>query len=279
MNTLQAILRFLANNPQFIIVLVIVGAPILKAILKTLEDQKQKRAQLAARRRLEDEMLRTGRMPQQMPSGGVTPEVSARERLEELAARRRAMIEDASRQPQAPQQAPSRPATVPGQMTQVRLPGGIVIEVPAELVPPEGLPGRTSPPPRPQPQPTPASQSPRPARAQGPRPQQRPQPQRAQPQQRPAQRAAQRPSRGPAPPPSQPMAPRRQRADAEQPEDIMRASAMQSKAPEPAQGYDPTQRTSAARGSMLKMPTTREEWRRAILLREILGTPVGMRRT
>lgn len=279
MNTLQAIFRFLANNPQFIIVLIIVGAPILKVIFKSLEEQKQKRAQLAARRRMEDEMLRTGRMPQQMTGGGVTPEVSARERLEELAARRRAMIEQGATQPQA--QTPPRPATIPGQMTQVRLPGGIIIEVPAELVPPEGLPGQGRS--APQQAPARAAQSPQPARASGPRPSQRPAPQpqraQAQPQARPTQRTGQRSSRGPTPPPSQPLATRRARKPGEQPEELTRATAIQSIEPDAALGYDPTQRTSAARVSLPGMPGTRDEWRRAILLREILGTPVGMRRT
>ncbi len=281
MNTLQSIFRFLANNPQFIIVLIIVGAPILKVIFKSLEEQKQKRTQLTARRRMEDEMLRTGRAPQPMAGARVEADVSARERLEELAARRRAMIEQGATQPQA-QTRP--PASIPGQMTQVRLPGGIIIEVPAELVPPEGLPGQGRPAPQPQP-----ARPPQPARAQGPRPQQRsapqrsqaPQPQRAQaqPLARPTQRTGQRSARGPTSPPSQPLATRRPRKPGEQPEELTRATAIQSIEPEASLGYDPTQRTSAARVSLPGMPGTRDEWRRAILLREILGTPVGMRRT
>jgi len=87
--------RTIINNPQILIAILVVLGPLLGRIFKTLNEQAAKRRQLIALERTKIEALRTGgRMDQGANTVRTTqgPAVSARAALEELAARRRSEL-------------------------------------------------------------------------------------------------------------------------------------------------------------------------------------------
>ncbi|GJQ30115.1 MAG: hypothetical protein HBSAPP03_19990 [Phycisphaerae bacterium] len=257
MNVLQAIFQFIKNNPGALVTLILIGAPIFSAIMKALAQKKQERDALARREQAQLDAMRTGRPVADTPAD----QVSARQRLEEIAQRRRQAIRQSGGQARTSQPptlaAPQAPASTPG-MRQIRLPGGIVLEVPEELTQP-------TPPPQAPPQPSP--RPPSPERRKG------------------SKRRA-----SPQPMPTQPQAPARsQSPTAAEPQKITRsaqraalaAAASESEPlPGPADPHaarpTPTKR-EAMRDAVGIGPWTRADWRRAIIMRELLGPPVGMR--
>lgn len=112
--------------------ILVISAPILKQVIVHLARKKKERDALLARERAQIDQLRTGQGAPQGPS--------ALERLEQASAQRRAPA--LPPRPRPPAQRP-RPAPVmtaggrpPPRTTQIRLPGGIVLEIPAEPEPP-----------------------------------------------------------------------------------------------------------------------------------------------
>ncbi len=148
-------LNAILSNPRLIIALLVVLGPVLGRIIKVSSEAARKRREAIERDRRQLEGLRTGAMPQpeeraptlSTPAQSPTPRTAttARQELEQMAARRRAQIEAAraarlgapprpNPTPPAPtvQPAPRPVASVqpgPGVQT-VQLPGGFVLEVP-----------------------------------------------------------------------------------------------------------------------------------------------------
>jgi hypothetical protein len=244
-------MRWLLNNLQIIVLLLVLGASGLHWILNKLKEQAAiKRAQTERARR-EEEMLRTGRvMPYeeaQQPGRAqapVTP-AEARERLAEIARRRQAQLEQARREsqrtipPPAPARAPARGgASGPPPIIVMGPSGPIVV-------------------PRPQQRPAPASPRPAPAPAASrqPRPQRPPPP--------PKQRARPpEPAREPAP--VEETAPRRA-GD----ESIGRPR------PDMPQPADRPRRVALAMPPVT--PRNAAEYRRLLAMVEILSPPLALR--
>lgn len=122
--TIQQVLRWLAGNIQLLVVLLVFGAPVAMGILNYIRKQSQKRREAVMREREALEELRTGRRVDTSPS--------AAETFGDPAASIEAEADGA------------RPQT-----TLVRLPGGVVIEMPlppqAKVPPARGGSARTSP--------------------------------------------------------------------------------------------------------------------------------------
>lgn len=272
MPVLQAIFDFIKKNPGALVTLIIIGAPIVSAILKAMAQKKQQRDAMIARDHAELESLRTGRpVPQAQAQ---VEQVSAKQRLEELAARRRQAVMQGQPQgqPQArPPQLPTAPTASPtGRTRQIRLPGGIILEVPAEMT--ADAPAR------------PAAE--RPVQQQAPSQSMSQAPERARvPKRRSAAQQAQRQAQ-------QQSQQNAQRVQAQEHADIEEASlkarraalvaatATEAAANAPTKPETPSAakaRREAVRTSMTLKGLSREEWKRAIMLREVLGTPVGMR--
>lgn len=277
MPVLQAIFDFIKKNPGALVTLIIIGAPIVSAILKAMAQKKQQRDAMIARDHAELESLRTGRPVPQASAPAQAEQVSAKQRLEELAARRRQAVSQVQTQgqPQArPPQLPNAPtaptASPTGRTRQIRLPGGIILEVPDEMT--ADAPARPAAERSVQQQAPSQSMSQAPERARVPK-------RRSAAQQ--AQRQAQQQSQHNA-----------QRVQAQEHADIEEASlkarraallaatATEAAANAPTKPETPTAakaRREAVRTSMTLKGLSREEWKRAIMLREVLGTPVGMR--
>mgnify|MGYP000984578829 CR=1 FL=1 len=232
--------------------LIIIGAIAVGKIVKAAKEQAEQRRRLDAAKQAEIEALRTGRpvpvdpsLPERvtMSASNTNPQQSAAQRLEELAAQRRLKIEELRR---------ARAAAASGKPP---------MQQPVQQV------SRGTPPARPQ---QVTSRAPTPPQRVGQRPAQAPQPQaQRQQQQRPQQQ--------------------RQQAKPQQ-----RQQQPALRPPEPAQSEPTTHRLvpdaktapteiptefTARRGVRIGNTTmTSADWRRALVLREILGPPVSMRR-
>src|SRR3954464_3854191 len=91
---------FIRQHPQVIYLLLALGVPLVARIFKTLGEQAQKRQQGLRREQDELDQLRTGRAsPTPVDSSAGAP--SARQALEEMAAKRRAQIEELRQRRQA----------------------------------------------------------------------------------------------------------------------------------------------------------------------------------
>jgi len=233
---------------QILIPVLIVLGPALGHIIKKINEQTEQRRTQMERQRLRDEMLRTGRTPdesrRQTPvPGRPTPRpaaqggAAARTNLEEIARRRKAQLEELRRRQQTARA--QAPATRPA---------------PVGPAPPTGPVRRPAPQVRP---PTPVAQ-PRPA----PRP--------ARPA--PAQRTTGRPS-----------APRPVRR--ERPTRRLEARPAISDA-EPSVhlemgGLGAIERVTPTKAEVshpsVRVPRSGTEWRRAIVLAELLSAPVALR--
>lgn len=219
-------LQFILNNPQFLLVAAFVVLPLLKTIFKAAAEAKARKDAEARRERREIDALRTG---QAGPAPSAPRPGSARQELEAMAAQRRA--EAARRTPARPARAasppPLRTAAPPERVAQVRLPGGLVLEIPtAEPTP--------VPPP-------PPKQASRPGRG------------------GPQRRGSEKPRRAETTPESARPMPR-----TPQPEPV---------APLPVAAAA----RSSARVWLAGAALSREDWRRAVILREVLGPPVALR--
>lgn len=249
----KQIIQYISQHPQTLWLLIIVGIPVVRGFLKALGEQKRKSDALAARKRAEAEAMRTGR-PMAPAATEPVAEVSARQRLEELAQRRRQAMTQAqaqiqtqaarvpARPPRLPATPPSAPRPSPGPVAvrQVRLPGGIVLEVPVE-------------------------QSPRPETLALPR----------------AQPARSSAGKKRTPEQRRKIAEERARRDEEaEAADNRRREGIKPAQPEPAAVAPPTTahiaRPARSLAAMFR-PSNRAEWQRAVILNEVLSPPVGMR--
>lgn len=110
--TITQVLRWLASNLDILVVMIAFGGPVVAGLLNHLRVQAQKRRAAVRQEREALEELRTGRRVDSSPSAAATfGESNEREDGEETSAR--------------------------PQTTLVRLPGGVVIEMP---LPPEAVP-------------------------------------------------------------------------------------------------------------------------------------------
>ena len=119
--TITQVLRWIASNLDILVVMLAFGGPVVAGLLNHLRGQAQKRRDAVRREREALEELRTGRRADSSPSAAATfGDPAAREDGEET---------------------PARPQT-----TLVRLPGGVVIEMPlppeASAPPPQPVPAR-----------------------------------------------------------------------------------------------------------------------------------------
>jgi hypothetical protein len=273
--TISSILNWIGSNLQLLIVLFVFGAPILSKIVKSMREAREKRLAAIRREQLEIDALRTGQR---------RDDIRDRELAEEAQERRRVAAETARRQQQQQQQARaqqtagsatrSSPGRPTGPTKQIRLPGGIVLEVPDEQ-------SERSQPERPQP----AQQQ---AQRQQPR---QVQPQRQQQQQRPKQ-----PAQAPA-------KPQRHAADFEEQKRLRKAEQQHARAQQ-AQQKASLQATAAITAAAFEIPANRQaqparlaavpgsgsfgtvtllgnasraDLKKAIVLTEVLSKPVSMR--
>ncbi len=256
--------RWLSNNHVLVVIFIALSASFLKWLGKTLKEQRERRQQAIDRERREIERIRTGRDPSatsfpggasmqpnassfpggasMQPNAAAPPVVhdtptSARESLEQIAARRRARMDQLRRQsaggsitlpPTAPR--PANPAEVLGQ----------ILSIPGSAGP--TVPGTRPPAPRPAP-------APKPARRQTSQP----------PPIDPAQRRRQLQAQ---------IVQQTQRAAALRPDDN---SEVHRLVPDYAIEA-PTRRVGGAI-RIFGQPATPADWRRAILLQEVLGAP------
>ncbi|MEK6702581.1 MAG: hypothetical protein AABZ53_09975 [Planctomycetota bacterium] len=88
-------LRWLQNNTQLVVVFFFLTAGFFNWLVRTLAKQAMEKKARDARQQAEIEALRTGRPASNQ--GEMTPELSAARRLEELAERRRQQLEDLRR--------------------------------------------------------------------------------------------------------------------------------------------------------------------------------------
>lgn len=238
-------LQWIGNNIQLIIFVLVFAAPAIGKILKSMSEARQKRQAKIDRERAEIDALRTGgrveavNRPLAEPSANEMAQRAAEARRRQAEAAQRAA---AARKTPAPTTmgAPGRGA--PMRTRQVRLPGGIVLEVPDD-----------SPEETPQPAPQSQTQSQRAKREKKPRT-----PQRAQ----------------PAPtsivPEAAPIAAYAQTAPTTSAEAFGKVGAIAPRAVAPA---------AKSRGSVMFMgqQASRDQLRKAIVLAEVFGRPASER--
>lgn len=248
MQALWNLLNALINNPQLIVVMLVVFGPAIGKIYKSLSEKAaQRKAQIALERARID-ALRTGGRIDGAGEGTVMtaegPQPSARRSLEELARRRRAEIggvDTTTSLPQTQSRAPSTQQSAGNKRANI----------------PE--PVRFDTQPRPQ-----TSQS-TPARQQRQRNSKQQQRQQAQQQSQSRQPQAVR----------KPAVQTSRAAYIEESDVPKRTTKDTPAALSPSQKAALASETDANMGVLRSM--SRREWRRAILTQEILGQPVGMR--
>lgn len=241
----SSIIGWIGNNLQLIIVIFVFIAPVVGKALKSMNEARQRREAKLARERAEIDALRTGGRVEAV--NRPVSEPSAMERAQRAEAERRRQAEAAARAAAARNSPapttmgpPGRPAGI--RTRQVRLPGGIVLEVPDESS--EAAPQPV--------QPSPA-QAQRARREKKQRPQQRPQP-------------------APASivPEAAPIAAYAQTAPATSAEAFGKVGAIAPRTTAPA---------SRSRSAVMFMgqQASREQLRKAIVLAEVFGKPASER--
>jgi hypothetical protein len=250
---MKQIFQFIADNLTMIVVIASFVLPALGRALKTMKQQQHAREAAAKARRAEYDKLRTGQSvepvlaaPKEQPTQVFFPkQATTQERAAQIAARRKAELEA--------MRAQSASQTKKSGTRVVRLPGGIVLELPDE----NQLPGQRTPAPA-------SSQS-------ADRPLQHAKPQRA------AAREERKQRRAPAQAPQMP----------QQAATAFPGAAMAPKAPsnvmEDVYGAvgtvarGPTSASPRARAVVFRKGMTRDEVRRAIVMNELLGRPMSER--
>ncbi len=238
-------LQWIGNNIQLIIFVLVFAAPAIGKIIKSMSDARQKRQAKIDRERAEIDALRTGgrvetvNRPLAEPSANEMAQRAAEARRRQAEAAQRAA---AARKTPAPTTmgAPGRGA--PMRTRQVRLPGGIVLEVPDD-----------SPEETPLPAPQSQSQSQRAKREKKPRT-----PQRAQ------------PAAASIVPEAAPIAAYAQTAPTTSAEAFGKVGAIAPRTAASATG---------SRGSVMFMgqQASRDQLRKAIVLAEVFGRPASER--
>jgi hypothetical protein len=244
----QNIFQLIANNFRAFIWILIIGAIAVARIAKFLKEQNEARQRTEARKRAEQEALRTGRAletPHQpvMASASLPPDSenkSAAQRLEELAAQRRAQVEELRRR---------RAASTAGSNESARATAPSASPVPPRAPSPAYQPApATVPPTRAQP----AGSAPRPT----PKPQQAPRPTSRPAREKPAAQVVRQSP--PAPVNATPV-------EIDPGESVVHRLVKEAPAP-----------VETKRQRALTRPA-KSEWRRALLYREILSPPLSMR--
>jgi hypothetical protein len=263
--TRRTVLTMILQNLHVIIIILVALSGVVGRVAKAVRDVRKERERALAKERAEIDALRTGRASGD-PSDAMLPsdpEAALNERRRRIEQARRAQARDEApqqRQQQrdsATQERESQRAGAPSPQRRtrfVRLPGGVVIEVPEEALPPQA---RSAPQQAPQ---TPQAPS-------RPRPAQR-QPQKARPQ---------RPSNKPTPSRATPQVESQSsthRLLDDAPEAAPRGAS--SGALDAARAIVPGTATRGAL-ALLRRGASREEIRRAFVLAEVLGPPRGMR--
>jgi len=279
----MGIFRFFQNNPHFIWLIIVIGAPIVRGIVKKLGEQAAERNRLIEREREQIDGLRTGRVAE-VAQGSNTPANSARQALEELAAKRRAELTQGRVQsgttqsagaPSSMSAAPPRQVVRPETVASHDFRGAVnppsppsIQRAPAPATPLSRNPGRSS-----------SQQQQRPQRPYS--PQQTP-PRQRQPQL--ANQQYQQPTANRAPKPT------RRQARPEVPSDLVAPPPVPSAAP-PAPSRRVEQPSAAAArtdpyriatagvsgAALLTLP--RSAWRQAFILQEVLMPPIGLRKS
>lgn len=257
---LQQILNYL--SPRTIFFILVIGVPVIRGIVKFLKEQKAQRDALERRRMAQSEELRTGRPAPSDVQAGVAAPVTAEQRLNELAARRKLLIEQARARAaasgtrrakpiggQTQSNAPQRP------MQHVQLPGGLVLEIPIE----PDAPARPHQEPPRQPQAT--------------------NPPRAQPQRKSSRNRTSRPQT-PAETPrgSRPLSAEGVRRSSSESAPSQRRGVSASVDPVHPQAPDMYNTPRVRKGNpSFFQRMSGNDWRKAMILREILQPPVSMR--
>lgn len=242
-------LQWIGNNLQLIIFILVFAAPAIGKILKSMSEARQKRQVKIDRERAEIDALRTGgrietvNRPLAQPSANELAQRAAEARRRQAEAAQRAA---AARSSPAPTTMGAPGRGTPMRTRQVRLPGGIVLEVPDES--PE-----STPPPVAQSQNQSQSQAQRARRDK---------------KQRPPQRA--QPAPASIVPEAAPIAAYAQTAPATSAEAFGKVGAIAPRAMAPA---------TKSRGSVMFMgqQATRDQLRKAIVLAEVFGKPASER--
>jgi len=137
----------MGNNIQLIIILIFLGISGISWVLRKLQEKAAERALEERRKRREDEYLRTGRTSDEGMAARPVDSADAQAKLRELAAKRQAQLREL-RQKKSPQPAEPRAeeaASAKGESVRVEMwPGGPVIEIG-----PQKAAGRGSPKPAP----------------------------------------------------------------------------------------------------------------------------------
>lgn len=247
----SSILQWIGNNLQIIIFVLVFAAPAIGKVLKNMSEARQKRLAKLERERAEIDALRTGGRLE--PVNRPLAEPSANQRAQRAAEERRRQAEAAQRAAAGRRNPSPTISTAPTTMgapgrgapmrtRQVRLPGGIVLEVPDESAEPMPQPAQQS-----------SSQSQRARREK-------------------KQRTPQSPQPTPASivPEAAPIAAYAQSAPATSAEAFGKVGAI---APRGATS------ASKSRGSVMFMgqQATRDQLRKAIVLSEVFGRPASER--
>lgn len=131
----SSILQWIGNNLNLIIFILVFAAPAIGKILKSMSEARQKRQAKIDRERAEIDALRTGgrvetvNRPLAQPSANELAQRAAEARRRQAEAAQRAA---AARSSPAPTTMGAPGRGTPMRTRQVRLPGGIVLEVPDE---------------------------------------------------------------------------------------------------------------------------------------------------
>lgn len=249
--------NFLAANAQLIFFIAVAAVPAIGALLRWVEQQREKRRILAERERLRLEALRTGRVellqgqPKSTRSAGMPAQATSREemaarRQREMQARLRERLEQQRRSTASQQGVPSTRSAPPS-----RRPAPPVRQIPSQRPPP------------------PPMRSGQPQARPQPRPQQRPQPRPQSPQQRPQRSRPERPRQPVAKIPAAPQF----------------LEGPLSTLP-PAGGIEREEIGSSREAAQLRASgastrmggnLTRERLREAIVMREVLDRPLALR--
>lgn len=263
--------NFIQHKPQLIVVAIFVLISFISWVTRTIEAQRKRRQAVLDRERAELEGLRTGPPTAQRPAPAPPqrPAVpSAQASLEDIAARRRAAMEQLQRRAAGLPPAPSQPQASAARQEVARVLGQ-VLGVPGTSLPrPAPRPGQTRPiPPRPvQRPPTPAPTA-RPA----PRPAPRPNAESDKAYAVNIPKASQRTS---SPPPA---APRPQGTSARPGARADAAAAYALNIPQASQSTSSRAPSPLAPASQRAFAVSRGDLKRSILMREILAPPVSLR--
>jgi len=246
---MNQLFNWLKANPQALVIFLVALFSVLGTVVKQIQEKKEARRIQQERERRKRDALRTGRVEPAAspPSPAANPEAARQRRLQELAERRRAQLEEIRRRQQATPAPPPAPATRPTPIART------------------GAPVRPRPQAPARPMPAPARPAPRPQAPVARTPVQRQQPTRAPV----ARQAPARVARPTAPVSKQPGARQRPpaRATAATTAPITRTEV----------GAVPTA-TPRARSSVgSRLFSGRSDLRRAIVLSEVLGPPVSLR--